>query len=252
MKILSIGNSFSVDTMEHIADIMKSLGAADFKFGNLYIGGCSINRHYNNAVCNLADYIYYTNTADEWIQREGVAIEDAIKEEDWDIISIQHGTGDKSRYTSPQSYEKLVLLIDCIKGLAGASVKIAFNMAWVAEPESTHHEIASYGGNQLLMYEKITALTESIVKPLVDFVCPTGTAVQNARAYIPQKLTRDNFHLSYGLGRYIGGLSFLKTLCDIDVEAVCWRPDGVSDFEMDISKKAVNAAATTTFAVSEL
>jgi len=80
MKILSIGNSFSVDTMEHIADIMKSLGATGFKFGNLYIGGCSINRHYNNAVCNLADYIYYTNTGDEWIQREGVAIEDAIKE----------------------------------------------------------------------------------------------------------------------------------------------------------------------------
>jgi hypothetical protein len=62
MKILSFGNSFSVDTMEHTADIMKSLGVTDFKFGNLYIGGCSIRRHYNNAVGNLAEYVYYTNS----------------------------------------------------------------------------------------------------------------------------------------------------------------------------------------------
>ena len=143
-------------------------------------------------------------------------------------------------------------LINYVKGLAGDYVKIAFNMAWVADPESTHHEIVSYGGNQLLMYEKITALTESVVKPLVDFVCPTGTAVQNARAYIPKKLTRDNFHLSHGLGRYIGGLTFLKTLCNIDVEAVSWSPDGVSDLEMEISKKAVIAAMNNPFSVSEL
>ena len=81
MKILSIGNSFSIDTMEHVANILKSLGVTDFKFGYLYIGGCSINRHYNNATHNLAEYIYYTNTGDGWEQKEQVSIETAVKED---------------------------------------------------------------------------------------------------------------------------------------------------------------------------
>ena len=108
--------------MEHTANILRSLGVTDFKLGNLYIGGCSINRHYNNAVHDLADYIYYTNSGDGWEKKEQVSIENAVKEDVWDIISIQHGTGDKSRYTSSESYENLLPLINCVKGLAGASV----------------------------------------------------------------------------------------------------------------------------------
>ncbi len=250
MKILSIGNSFSEDTMEHIADIVKSLGIIDFKFANMYIGGCSINRHYNNIVNNTADYVYSVNTGDGWQKTKEVAIADALKE-DWDVISIQHGTGDKSRYTAPESYENLAKLIDRVKEL-NKSAKIAFNMAWVAEPESTHHEISSYDGNQALMYQKLTTLTESLVAPLVEVVVPTGTAVQNARPHIPKKLTRDDFHLSYDLGRYIAGLTFLKVLCDIDISAVKWSPEGVTEQEREIAKKAVESAVKAPFTVSEL
>lgn len=254
LKILSIGNSFAADTMEHIADIAKSVGIHDFKFANLYIGGCSINRHYNNAVNDIADYVYHTNTGDGWVKTEHYAISDALKEQDWDYISIQHGTGDKSRYTSPESYQNLSALIKYVKELAGEEVKIAFNMAWVADPESTHHEITSYGGDQLLMYEKLTELTKTLIAPSekVDVVCPAGTAVQNARPYISKKLTRDNFHLSYDLGRYIAGLTFLKTLCNIDVDRVSWCPEGVTETEKEIAKRAVNAAVKAPYTISKL
>lgn len=247
MKILSIGNSFSVDTMEHIASIATALGITDFRFGNLYIGGCSINRHYNNAVNNLADYVYYTNTGNGWSKTENTSIASAVLDDDWDIISIQHGTGDKSRYTSPESYENLLPLIDKVKALCKKTPKFAFNMAWVAEPESTHHEITSYGGNQLLMYEKLTELTKNVVAPLVDFVIPTGTAVQIARRYIDKKLTRDDFHLSYDLGRYIAGITFLKALCDIDIDALSWCPEGVSEQERERAKSSALAAFKNPF-----
>ena len=38
---MSVGNSFSVDTMEHVAGIALSLGVECIKLGNLYVGGCS-------------------------------------------------------------------------------------------------------------------------------------------------------------------------------------------------------------------
>lgn len=124
MRILSIGNSFAADTMEHLAGIASSIGVKCFKFTYLYIGGCSINRHFNNALNNSADYQYFVNNGLGWEETGKISIDDAVKEEKWDYISIQHGTGDKSRYTSPESYENLLPLIRYVKKIAHKDVKI--------------------------------------------------------------------------------------------------------------------------------
>ncbi len=252
LKILFIGNSFSEDTSKHMADIIKSVGNTDFKVANLYIGGCSVKRHYNNIVNGIAEYVYSENTGDGWGKTKDYSIAKAIQNDNWDVIAIQHGTGDGSRYTEIASYNDLPALVSRVKKLAGVSVKIAFNMAWVAEPESTHHEITSYSGNQKLMYEKLTEVTKSVVVPKVDVVSPAGTAIQNARPCFTEKLTRDGFHLSSGLGRYIAGMTFLKSVCDIDVTQVTWCPCDVSASDLEIVKKAVIAAVTTPFAVSDI
>ena len=102
------------------------------------------------------------------------------------------------------------------------------------------------------MYEKITELTKTVVAPLVDIVSSAGTAVQNARPYISKKLTRDGFHLSYDLGRYIAGLTFLKALCGLDIDRVNWCPDGVSKQEMKIAIKAANMAVKQPYGICEL
>ena len=252
IKILSIGNSFSEDTMEHIPEIVKSLGYKDFKFANLYIGGCSIKKHYNLMVNDIAEYEYYVNSGDGWTQTQHFTSREKIKEEDWDIISIQHGTGDKSRYTSPESYADLPALIKEVKALSKKDVKIAFNMAWVAEPEGRHHEITSYGGDQALMYKNITIVTKEVVSPLVDVVSSAGTAIQNARPYIDKKLTRDTFHVTRDLGRYIAGLTFIKALCGTDIDSVTWCSEGVSDEERVIAIKAANAAVKEPYKTTEL
>lgn len=46
IKILAIGNSFSQDATQFIHDIAKADGV-DTKVVNLYIGGCSLQRHSN-------------------------------------------------------------------------------------------------------------------------------------------------------------------------------------------------------------
>ena len=255
LKILSVGNSFAEDTSWHLADVAQSLGFEGVKIGFLYIGGCSINRHYNNALNDLADYVYFENTGSGWSKTEGKRISEAVASDEWDYISIQHGTGDGSRYTLPASYENLEALIAYIKELAPKKAKIAFNMAWVMESHSTHPEICSYNGDQMLMYRNLVELTSTVVRGAkgLDIVSPAGTAVQNAReTEARDKLCRDGFHLSFELGRYIASLTFLKALTGVDVDNVSWKPDGVTDLEQRIAILSADRAILSPFAISSM
>lgn len=251
LHVLCIGNSFAADTLQHIPNIAADLGLTDVFFGNLYIGGCSINRHYANALNDTAEYCYYTNSGEGWNSTPDVSIAQAIESRQWDWISIQHGTGDGSRYTREESYVNLEKLVAWVKEKAGPDTRIAFNMAWVMEPYSKHPEIRAYEGNQLEMYGNLVKLTEKTVLPTpgLDKVSPAGTAIQNARATaLAGKLSRDGFHLSLMLGRYIAGLTFLKTLTGLDICGVRWMPEEVTEEEREIAIACANAAVETPFA----
>ena len=255
LKILTVGNSFGVDTSQHVADIALSLGFERVKIGVLYIGGCSINKHYANAANDLPAYRYYENTGLGWSEVEGKRISETVMADDWDFISIQHGTADGSRYTLPASYVNLTALVSYIKGIAPPSAKIAFNMAWVMEPYGKHPEIRAYNGDQLQMYQNLVQITEQIVLPTkdLDIVSPTGTAIQNGRATeIGDALSRDGFHLSLGKGRYIAGLTFLKALTGIEIDNVPWVPEGVTEREKEIAVQCANLAISCPFAISPI
>ena len=64
MKVLSIGNSFSQDAQRYLHEIAKNDGVDLFSV-NLFIGGCSLETHYNNIVENNANYSY--NFDNDWI-----------------------------------------------------------------------------------------------------------------------------------------------------------------------------------------
>ena len=252
LKILSVGNSFAMDTMSHLPNIAISLGIRKIKFAYLYIGGCSINRHWSNAQNDAPAYKYYINTGSGWNSPEefDTKISDAVASEAWDIISIQHGTGDGSRYTAAESYCNLPLLVNYIKHLAPAETKIVFNMAWVGSPERNHPEILSYNGNTRLMYENLTKLTQQVVGavPGIDGIVPTGTAIENARATVlSDLLLRDGFHLSLDIGRYIAALTFLKALTGIHIEAVGWCPAQVDDEARKLAICCANKAIAAPF-----
>ena len=128
LKILCIGNSFSCDTIEHVANIALSLGVKKVTLGNLYIGGCSIKKHYANAVNDTHAYEYFYNTGSGWSSTYNHSIKDTLESDEWDFVSIQHGTNDGSRYAEQASYSDLPALVAYIRSYLPQSTKIAFNM----------------------------------------------------------------------------------------------------------------------------
>jgi len=244
LKILFVGNSFAVDTMEHAANVALALGVQNVKFGTLFIGGCSIDMHYENAIGELPAYVYYTNIGEGWSKEEGYRISDAVKNCDWDWIAIQHGTKGTSRYTSLECYKNLTPLISYIKKIAPIHTKIAFNLTWMGEPTYQHHEIVSYCGDISSMRKKLEEVTRKTVLSnlLVDLLVPTGTAIENARTSGIGLLTRDGYHLSLDKGRYIAALTFIGTITDLPVDQISWTPEGVDEYARQVAiESAINA-----------
>ena len=253
LKVLCIGNSFAVDTAEHVPNIALNAGVKNVKFATLYYGGCSINKHYNNAVNNNAPYEYYLNTGSGWTITPGHSILSALQSEEWDWISIQHGTGDGSRYAEEGSYANLANLISYVKENAVGNPKIAFNMTWVGEKGSHEELLNSFNNDTIAYYNAICALTRDFVAktPGLDRISPAGTAIQNARTANVGLLTRDNYHLSLAMGRYTAGLTFFNALTGVDISGITWAPQGMTPYMKAVAIESATNAMATPYSVTQ-
>ena len=122
LKILIMGNSFSDDSMEYVANIAKDIGIKNIKLGNLFIGGCSLSKHYNNAIKDLKAYEYRRNSGVLLSNKKGDSISEAIEGENRDYISVQQNRGDSGIADSYSLY--LENLIDFVINTANEDAKL--------------------------------------------------------------------------------------------------------------------------------
>ena len=251
LKILCIGNSYSVDTMHYVQRILADIGIDNVTLGNLYIGGCPIGTHYNNIINDAASYRFYYNTTGKWSQTEGYSIKQALLLEDWDFVSFQQRSGYSGK---PEYYENLQPLVDEVRKIE-PNATFLWNMTWAYE--EGYESLSGYKNSQLAMYDAIVDTVESVIIPngSFEFISPVGTAVQNARtSSLGDTLNRDGTHLSYSVGRYIAALTFAGAVTGRDISGVTWRPsesdsyfnsNPVSEEEQKIAiESAVNALKT--------
>ena len=100
IKVLAIGNSFSQDATRYLHDIAAADGL-ELKVVNLYIGGCSLNTHINNAVKDLPLYTYELNGKDTG---KMISIKDALLADKWDVVTLQQVSHESICYETFQPY----------------------------------------------------------------------------------------------------------------------------------------------------
>lgn len=249
LKVLAIGNSFSVDGMQYLYQIAKSAGYDDIILGNLYIGSCSLDTHYNNAMYGNASYIYYKNTTGSWTETADKTMLYGIQDEDWDIITLQQASGSSGR---PDTYNRLERLVGYVNSKkTNPDAKIGWHMTWAYQGNSTHADFVYYDKSQETMYNAILSAVKQEVIPtgLFDFIIPSGTAIQNARtSYIGDTLTRDGYHLSIPYGRYIAGLTWMQALTGVRAEEISYSPDvSINSSMLEIAREAANNAIKNSF-----
>ena len=252
LKILAIGNSFSVDAMQHLYGILEDGGIQKYVLGNLYIGGCSIETHVSNLDTQATAYKYYKNTDGVWNGYKDFSANEALAEEDWDIISIQQASAKSGR---PNSYDDLEALINHIKAVQ-PNAEIVWHMTWAYAQDSDSTAFAGYDNDQMTMYNAIVDCVENIIVPndSISKIMPVGTAIQNLRtSYLGDTLNRDGNHLSAGTGRYTAALTWYSVLTGNSIDNISFVPSEFPEIEAQLPaiKDAVNKATANPFKVTE-
>lgn len=262
IRILSIGNSFSQDTVFYLHSIAKSANM-NIVVGNLYNSGCSLERHYNYATNNDKAYTYYKWTTDSMETYENKSMKDVLLDEKWDYITLQQSSPESGIYSTYQPY--LNDLIVYIKNIAKEDVRIAFNMTWAYATNSTNNNFYYYNSNQKTMFNAIVnSYSMAANETNVDILIPSGTAIQNARTNkklksIGNELTTDGYHLNAGIGRYIASLALFETILREEnikkdlFEDVTFVPEEENaELYTYLSKKAVMAAVDNPYEIKTI
>jgi hypothetical protein len=202
LKLLFIGSSFGVDTINYVGDIAHSY---NFKIviGNLYVGASGI-KDYITFYESDRKISYYKWGLNATVWENGTStVREALSDEAWDFVVIQNGayqSADESTYWDQDEKGNITknyvsLFADIIDRCCLFSHPvICFNMTWAY---SVYHTLSSSQGSkdkwlsfginqkqrQLGMYTELCRLAQKVLQhcPKVKFVIPSGTAVQNAR-----------------------------------------------------------------------
>lgn len=230
LKILAVGNSFSRDAMQYLWDIAKDGGVENVVLGVLYIGGCSLDTHYANITNDAAAYTYYKNTAGAWQTTKNTSVSTGLKDEQWDIITVQQASGDSG---TASTYSNLQNILDYLNtNKPKADTKIFWHMTWAYQSDSTHSDFANYNKDQWMMYQFIinAVQTQVLGNASIEGIIPSGTAVQNLRnTAVGDTVTRDGYHMSYDIGRYTLALLWNYYFTGVAPEEIEWLPADYAD-----------------------
>lgn len=236
MKILCIGNSFSQDAARYLSPAAKNQGI-DIFVENLYIGGCSLERHYNNMLKSEQAYEKEINGEST---REFVSLNEELQNKNWDVVTIQQASHFSYNYETYEPYAtELVRFIR--KNQPTAKVFIHFTWAY----EDNSQRLFENGfSTRKEMFEKVKESYHMAFKACgADGIIPSGQVFENL-AEKGLKCHRDTFHATLGAGRYALALTWIKSLTGADISANTFNEtdEPLSEEEIIKIKEAVNEA----------
>ncbi len=247
IKVLALGNSFSLDSMQYLYGMLNANGYDDIVLGILYIGGCSLEKHDTYIKEKAPKYKYYKNTDGKWVITNEQTVDFVLNDEEWEIFSLQQSSGESGLADTYEPYITEIIKYVKENGL-GEDVEFAWNLTWAYQGDSTHKTFEpNYNSDQMYMYNQILNATKVNVDTHEEFkyIFPVGTTVQNARtSFIGDTFTRDGYHMNYYIGRYMAALTWFTTLTDIPAEDVNYNPNKnrITDAEVEAAIEAVTNA----------
>ena len=253
VRILAIGNSFSQDAVEQYLHELAEAEGISTIIGNMFIGGCSLERHVKNARDNAPAYAYRKIGTDGKKREKGkMSLEMVLADEDWDYVSLQQASPFSGMY---ETYEaSLPELIEYVKARLPKKTKLMLHQTWAYASTSRHSGFKNYNCNQLTMYQAIADAVKKAAKAnKIKIVIPSGTAIQNARtSFIGDHLNRDGYHLDVKIGRYTAACTWFERIFKHNVVGNPYTPEGLDEARKAVAQKAAHAAVKHPYKVTDL
>ncbi len=246
IKILAIGNSFSQDSTTYLHSLAEE-GGTELKVVNLYVGGCSLERHWNNICENKADYDYQLNGESTG---RYAGIHQVLTEYKWDIITMQQCSGYSGILNS--YYPFIINLSNYVKQYVPEATQL-IHQTWAYEIDSDHEHFSFYHNSQEEMYDKLVKCYETVSKDLSLDIIPFGEVIQKLRGIPPfdyisggKSLCRDGFHMHYIYGRYALAATWYeyvlhKNILQNDFVPAAAEGTAAADEELTVIKRCVHS-----------
>lgn len=240
MNILSIGNSFSTNAHKFLPLILEADGD-EIMLCNLFIGGCSLEQHWNNWREEKTDYDYeiYLPGETEMTRTDDVALHEAVEDEDWDVITLQqcsHFSG------IPETYSPYLSELAEYCRMVKPEAKIMLHQTWAYEEGCQHGGFANYKNSQQEMYRALTeAYVDAAMEADIDLIIPSGRAWQTARNTIGDILTVDGYH-GNDMGCYLASACFYEMIFGRSILENSFELPGIDKRTMEILKICAHTA----------
>ncbi|MBQ0101957.1 MAG: DUF4886 domain-containing protein [Firmicutes bacterium] len=240
LNIFAVGNSFSVNGMRYLRDIFVAEGWTNVTLGDMYIGGCSLERHYNNLKSGAKDYTYFRNEG-EWEKIPDTDLETGIKDKKWNVMTLQQQGGRSGMYETYLPYAEEIAKWQRENG----AKRLLWHSVWHYLPGSTQgfcEWVDKYGGEKEF-YGKNCEASELIGGTgLFDGNIPSNKAIKRACRLFGEEnvYCSDRAHLS-DFGCLIAGYVWYEAITGRKVKKLSFTlPAETLGFEMnDYLEKAI-------------
>lgn len=214
MKILCIGNSYSVGATKYLHQIAQAYGD-EIDAVNLYIGGCSLERHYNNMINDTPDYRLFVNGC--WVGLHNARLSDYINSDKWDYITFQQASYLSYKW---ESYEPYLSELARYAREKNPDAKFLIHQTQVCSDTRCKRQFKISGNAE--MYERLVESYSNAAKAIGAVgILPTGEAswiASTKYGVIDNLLYSDpGSHLSSRYGEYMAGLAWYGVLTGKDV-----------------------------------
>lgn len=235
MKVLAIGNSFSVDATRYLHQIAKA-DNYEMKVVGVAIGGCSLRKHYINALADNKAYgMSFNGTGTGFL----VSIKEALISDEWDVVTIQQVSYKSVDYNTFQPY--LQFMVEYIRKYSPES-RIYLQQCWAykdGSPKMCEQMKYASAGEMLSDVKRSYKLAAEAVH--ADGIILSGEVMYELVRRGVKNVHRDNLHASLGLGRYALGLTWYASLTGRDIMSNKFSEldEETSDEEILIAKECV-------------
>lgn len=224
LKILDIGNSYTVDAQSYLPQILKAAnvpenysvysairGAASFKsWVDCYNNRDSFDSYDIRKVCGKGiDGIAGVGHA-----YDGSCFKNVLEKVDWDIVLIHQVSYYANNFDLWLGHDVGGYLNELIEIIRQTNLQATIGYLMVhsyADNYSSNTEKSSY-----LRWENISNSTHKIKEQLgIDFIIPYGTAVENLRLTSlndGSDFSTDGAHLAAGIGDYVASCCYYQTI----------------------------------------
>lgn len=227
LKVLDIGNSYTVDATALLPRIAKASGSdlSDMCLYKAIRGGAGFkswyNRYYDKdnysggySISKVLGGIDANITTGSGTGTDGTLFREALTNEQWDLIIIHQVSSYAPYYEQWGTTESGGYLKELLSLLKELQPQAAIGFLLV------HSYWDGYSGNKenssLERWRLIAKSTKQLCEDYgISFVIPYGTAVENLRASSLNNeydLTRDGTHCGYGLCRYTAACCYYQCL----------------------------------------